>query len=276
MPIDKRVERQPGRAQLVEQRPGAHGATRLLRRRSRPTGSGIVIRPRSTSRGKLRHVARQRQHLVRRDARLGRAAVDVDLDAHLQRRQALRAAARTGAAAILSRSTRVRPVEVRGHQPRLVALDRADAMPFAARRSAQQPRSSPPLPGCSSRRTRAGPAAKASRTASGPKVLDTASSVTSSTARRGRGTGAAMRWRTCWRLSAIVVIISRATRDGMRRERGTRGYYPAAGVQRQEQGVRPAPVGRPAADDPRARRRAPHQRRARWTTSRCTPWCTTS
>ena len=45
------------------------------------------------------------------------------------------------------------------------------------------------------------PAAWASRTASGPKVLDTASSVTSFTARCAPAQAAAMRARTVWRLS---------------------------------------------------------------------------
>ncbi|MNV59758.1 hypothetical protein D3C71_1522020 [compost metagenome] len=42
---------------------------------------------------------------------------------------------------------------------------------------------------------------------------------------------------------------------------GFRGHYPTARVQRQEQGLRPAPLRRPAAHDPGPRRCAAHQRR---------------
>ncbi|MCK7500014.1 MAG: Flp pilus assembly complex ATPase component TadA [Comamonadaceae bacterium] len=55
---------------------------------------------------------------------------------------------------------------------------------------------------------------------------------------------------------------SALTRPRPLRREDTDGHHPAAGLRRQEQGLRPAPVGRPAADDPRARRRAAHQRAA--------------
>jgi len=78
--------------------------------------------------GQLGHRLRQRQRIRRHHARLGGAAVDVDLDAHLQRRQ-MRRALLTQALRDLEAVHRVHPVKMLGHQPGFVALDRANAVP---------------------------------------------------------------------------------------------------------------------------------------------------
>jgi hypothetical protein len=82
------------------------------------------------------HRARQLERLLGRHAGLGRPAVDVDLQAHLQRRQFGRPLLRQ-ALRDLQPVDRVRPMEMRRHQPRLVALDRAYAMPLQ-RQAGQQ------------------------------------------------------------------------------------------------------------------------------------------
>ena len=104
-----------------------------------------------------RHGARQRQRLLGRHARLVGAAVHVDLQADLQRRQVRPAAARDSRSAIFSRSMLCTQSKCSATTPRLVALQRADAVPFElARADRPAPRSWPRLPARSSRRRRAG------------------------------------------------------------------------------------------------------------------------
>ena len=101
--------------------------------RNRPPAPGIVISPRSRKLRQPRHCPRQGQRFLRARRRTCSAPPSILTCMHTCSGGTCRpGAARTGAAAILSRSTRVRPVEMRGHQPRLVALDRADAMPLPA------------------------------------------------------------------------------------------------------------------------------------------------
>ena len=76
----------------------------------------------------------QRQRIAGRDARLVRAAVNIDLQAHLQRRQFGRALL-AQALGDFQAVHRLRPVKMLSHPPRLVALDGADAVPFQRRRN---------------------------------------------------------------------------------------------------------------------------------------------
>ena len=80
---------------------------------------------------------RQRERLGRHDAGLGRAAVDVHLQADLQRRELWRALLRQ-ALRNLQPVDAVDPVEVRCHQPGLVALHRTDAVPLQAQARQQR------------------------------------------------------------------------------------------------------------------------------------------
>ena len=97
MPIDSVSSARPSRAQLVEQR-AQRAMRRALRRRSPSAGSGIAISPRSAQ---PRQRARPRAPAParRRGATplLLASPLDVDLQAHLQRRQLPPAAARPGA-----------------------------------------------------------------------------------------------------------------------------------------------------------------------------------
>ena len=67
-------------------------------------------------------------------------------------------------------------------------------------------------------------------------LLPDTDSVTASGGRCAAAQAARMRLRTLWRLAPIVVIMIPATL-ACDKKRGIRGYYPAAGLQRQEQGV---------------------------------------
>ena len=127
MPIDKVSTARPASRRL---------SNKALARRctafwaSKPsTGSGMRHQAAQRDPWQARHFAGQRQHLLRRNAGLGRAAVDVHLDAHLQRGHSL-GPLLGQALRHLEPVDRVRPMEVGRHQPRLVALDRAYAMPF--------------------------------------------------------------------------------------------------------------------------------------------------
>jgi len=82
------------------------------------------------------HGLGQRRGLVRAHARLGGAAVHVHLYAHHERRQ-VRGALLGQPLRDLEPVHRLRPVEMLGHQPRLVALYRADAMPLQRERGRQ-------------------------------------------------------------------------------------------------------------------------------------------
>ena len=127
MPIDKVSSASPASRRLSN-KALARRCTAFWASKS-AAGSGIVIRPRSARRGRRATSRASASTSLRRHAGLGRAAVDVDLDAHLQRRHAL-GALLGQALGHLEAIDRVGPVEVGRHQPRLVALDRADAMPF--------------------------------------------------------------------------------------------------------------------------------------------------
>ena len=79
--------------------------------------------------GQTANLLRERHGVLRRDAGLCDCAINVDLNAHLQRHQ--------GCRALLAQTLgdpepidRMHPVEVLGDQARLVALDGADAMPL--------------------------------------------------------------------------------------------------------------------------------------------------
>src|SRR6056297_1353084 len=108
------------------------------------TGKGPALGVQPLRRGRDAHQAAQaqprqpgdpvgqRRELLRRAAALGRLVVDVDLDAHLQRRRLGRT--------LLAQAPRdldpldgVHPVETLGDRPGLVRLDGADEMPGEAR-----------------------------------------------------------------------------------------------------------------------------------------------
>ena len=134
----------------------AASAQRLALPAGSLVGSGIAIRPRSRRRGSCATRARQRRQFSRRDAALAGFAADVDLHADVERRQAGgRCSDRR--CAIFRRSTAVHPVEVLRDRAGLVALDRADEMPFERRRSLGSARDLfHALPARSFRRRRAG------------------------------------------------------------------------------------------------------------------------
>ena len=117
--------------------------------------------------------------------------LDVHLHADVERRQRRRAAPRTAARAIFSRSTVSHPGEALGRGLGLVALQRPDQVPFDVRQGRRARPSSPPLPARSSRRMRAGRARRRARIAAGGKVLLTASSRTVSAGSRPRPRGRA-------------------------------------------------------------------------------------
>ena len=216
-------------------------------------------------------------------AALGRLAADVHLDAHLQRRQRPRAGG-ARARGDLRAIDGMDPVEVLGHVARLVALERADEMPVPRRSPASARDLLRALPGRSSRRNPGSPRAKASRIASrrgswSPRPARTSRPRHARPRRCAAGRLAGcdghcghscpiLRWP---REAARKVVKSprlgsqvphRLIARPRRNSTGNHGHLRAARLHRQEQGVGPAPVRGPAADDPRARRRAPHQRAA--------------
>ena len=118
MPAARIVSKSAGRAQ-------EHRALRLeIRRRF-----GNRHQPAQPQTWQRRDSPRQRQRLFGRHARLVGAAVHVHLQAHLQRRQCGRPLLGQPLGD-LQPVDAVHPVEVLGHRPRLVALQRADAVPF--------------------------------------------------------------------------------------------------------------------------------------------------
>ena len=115
---------------LVKQRLGTQMNGQLRGKVRRRLGDGH--QPTQLQARALHHRAGQRQRLFRRHARLGHAAIDIDLYAHLQRCQ-VRRPLLGQALGNLGAVYRVRPVKVLGHQARLVALDGADAVPLQRR-----------------------------------------------------------------------------------------------------------------------------------------------
>ena len=75
---------------------------------------------------------RQRQRLVRRHAGFVRATVDIDLKAQLQRRHRHRPLL-AQALGNFEAVNRMGPIKVDCNQPRFIALNRANAMPFNGR-----------------------------------------------------------------------------------------------------------------------------------------------
>ncbi len=267
MPIDSVSSARPSAAQRLEQRRAGRdaGARCAVEVAGRPRGSpsgragaaAAAPRPRAPARGTSR----------RRQAALARLAADVDLQADRQRRAGRAGRCALSRSAIFSRSTVWTQSKRLGDDARLVALQRADQVPLEARRAGRPARRSCRAPPARSSRRSGAARRRAPRAiASTPKVLLTASNVTLCTGRPAAAQALAMRACTWASLSAIIAswrreVAPAAPLAGPIRHSlpKSHGHLRTAGVLGQEQGLRPAPVGRPAADDPRARRRAPHQ-----------------
>lgn len=123
----QRIEREPARAQLLEER-----MQRAMRRAFRfGVGFGFGNRHQAAQpqRGQRGDRAREPGRIRRRDAALRRLAADVHLHADVQRRQ-VRGALLGQALRDLQPVDRMHPVEALGDGARLVRLQRADEMPL--------------------------------------------------------------------------------------------------------------------------------------------------
>ena len=156
MPIDSVSSARPSRAQRVEQL-----AQRAVRPRAAPSRSRRPARGSPSGRAAAGAAAR-RPRARRRRPRAGATPLLLASPLTLTCRQTCSGARPAGRcalsrSAIFRRSTRVHPVEVLGDDARLVALQRADQVPFEPRRAGRRARrSSRRLPARSSRRSGAG------------------------------------------------------------------------------------------------------------------------
>ncbi len=128
MPIDKRIEFEPLADETLEQ--FAQAAMRHARWSSiLPAGSGIAIRPRNLSRGSAAMSFATCTASSTPTPLFDASPPNVDLQAHVQRRQRFRPLLRKPLRD-LQAIHRMHPIELFGHRPRLVRLQRADEMPF--------------------------------------------------------------------------------------------------------------------------------------------------
>ena len=265
MPIDSVSSGRPSALQRLEQL--AQGPVRPALRlevarpaRESPSGRAGAAAAAPRPRGAVAATSRGARPLF------DRLAADVDLQADVERRQRRRPL-RAQPLGELEPVDRVHPVEVaRRRRASCCSAAARSGATRSARAGRRAQRSSRRPPARSSRRSGSRPRRCAARTASGPKVLLTTSNVTLCTGRPAPAQALAMRSCTRASLSAIIALLLRragapqaSCRRARRHFRKSHGHYPTAGVLGQEQGLRPAPFGRPAADDPRSRRRAPHQ-----------------
>ncbi len=129
-PHRKSIQRQPGRASGIEQRPKdpeLPAPRRHHRRRLGDAHEAAQLEPRQGS-----HLPRQREGVLRRDAAFRRLAADVDLHAHVERAERSRPQRRQ-AVGDPQPVDAMHPVESRGRDGSLVALQRADQVPFDLR-----------------------------------------------------------------------------------------------------------------------------------------------
>ena len=285
MPIDSVSSGRPVARSALEQlaqRADAARAAPRVRRRARESPSGRAAR----SRGSAATALRQRQRVVGRDAALGRLAADVDLQADLQRRQRRRAAARSGARR--SSGGRRCTQSKRSATTRVLLLCSGPIRCHSSRRAQVGERGDLLerfLHVVLAEAALAGGVRLAHRVgAEGLAHREQRDALHGASGGRASACDARVHAvRACLRSLRIIVATSQARRqcllprtDPALTSGRSMDITELLAFVGQEQGLRPAPVGRPAADDPRARRRAPHQRRRRWSTRTCTPWCTTS
>eukprot|EP01136_Pigoraptor_vietnamica_P012325 Opistho-1_new@52130 len=225
------------------------------------------LQPRQQRKG-----SRQCQSLRRCHTGLGGAAVNVDLQADLQRRQ-MRRPLLAQALRDLQAVHRLHPVEVFSHQPRLVALQGADVMPFRSAGMAGIRRTKAigfPFKRFANRKNLlhalldivlaegALPARHRRHHGLRPESLGHGQQP-----HAGRITPAREAGRGNPVTHGLELVNNHGHNLNVKLFRDPRdGHYPTAGFQRQEQGLRPASVGRPAAHDPGAWRCPAHQRRS--------------
>ena len=145
--------RSPARSSSLRRRASRSNSARCSSNESR--GGGMHIRPRRRSRGSSRIALRERQQLVRRDAALAGLVLQPHLDAYIERRRVVRAAARSAARRCARDRACAPSRNCSAIGACLVRLQLADEVP-GERQVGERRRAWAALPAGSSRRNRAG------------------------------------------------------------------------------------------------------------------------